>query len=97
MIFSATNFEVDGVDDGDDNPDNELIRFEFMEILVRIADVKYKKAGITNTFAESTLKLIYDVLLPWFDREQGHWGDFRITKLWSIDVDDLITGNMVGL
>jgi len=37
--FIAVNFEVDDIDD---NPNRELCRYEFMEILVRIADAKYK-------------------------------------------------------
>ena len=36
--FIATNFEIE---DMDDNPDRALQRFEFIEILYRIADVKY--------------------------------------------------------
>ena len=37
--FIATNFEDDDIDD---NPNRELCRYEFMEILIRIADFKYK-------------------------------------------------------
>jgi hypothetical protein len=44
-LFFAVNFEEVGADDGgdlDDNPDNELCRYEFFEILVRIAKLKYE-------------------------------------------------------
>lgn len=37
--FIATNYEIE---DMDDNPDGSLQRFEFIEILFRIAEVKYK-------------------------------------------------------
>lgn len=37
--FIATNYEIE---DLDDNPQRELCRYEFFEILVRIADIKYR-------------------------------------------------------
>jgi hypothetical protein len=43
-LFIATNVELV---DMDDNPDNELCRFEYLEILVRIAGAKFKDTGIT--------------------------------------------------
>lgn len=50
-LFVAVNFEEEeGVaESNDDNPDDELCRFEFFEILVRIAKLKYenRKSGFT--------------------------------------------------
>ena len=44
-MFIAANYEED---DNDDNPDRALCRYEFMEIMCRIADYKYKKkAAVT--------------------------------------------------
>ena len=48
-IFIATNVEVI---DMEENPDKELCRFEMLEILVRIAGVKYKEPGVTKTYSE---------------------------------------------
>lgn len=42
-IFIATNVETESLED---NPDRDLCRYEFFEILVRIADEKYKKSKI---------------------------------------------------
>lgn len=43
-LFIAVNFE--GVPGGlDDNPDKELCRYEFFEILVRMAIAKYPNAS----------------------------------------------------
>lgn len=42
VLFIAANYELE---DQGDNPDQALIRFEFIELLVRIAIEKYKKSG----------------------------------------------------
>ena len=55
-MFIAANWEEKGADENDDNPDRALCRFEFMEIIVRIADFKYKKKlGITLSEAVEML------------------------------------------
>ena len=56
-MFIAANFEL--VEDND-NPDKSLCRYEFMEIICRIADYKYaKKDGIKLSAAVE--KLILDI------------------------------------
>jgi len=53
------------------NPGNALCRFEFLEILVRLATEKYRGPGITNTFSDALEKLLYDCVFknytpePW--------------------------------
>jgi len=42
----------------EDNPDKELIRFELIELLVRIANEKYKKTGLAATYAEALEMLL---------------------------------------
>lgn len=59
-MFIAVNFEEEELDD---NPDRELCRYEFMEILVRIADAKYKQRKMAGSFAqafERVLKELFD-------------------------------------
>jgi hypothetical protein len=43
-LFFAVNFEEVGGDAGDleDNPDKELCRYEFFEIVVRMAKLKFE-------------------------------------------------------
>ena len=45
--FIAANVALEGQKLSDDNPANALTRFEFLEILVRLAKSKYKDTGIT--------------------------------------------------
>ena len=49
-LFIAANVEVG--EEQDDNPDKALIRFEFIELLARVANEKYKKPGITSSVTE---------------------------------------------
>ena len=58
-MFIAANFEEV---ENDDNPDKELCRYEFMEIIVRIADHKYLKKGSVKSLSEGVDKLLKSVL-----------------------------------
>jgi hypothetical protein len=50
-LFIAANVEVG--EEQDDNPDKALIRFEFIELLARVAIEKYKKPGIASSATEA--------------------------------------------
>ena len=54
-LFIAANVELV---DMDENPDNELCRFELIEIMLRISGAKYKEPGLMKTYAESLKELI---------------------------------------
>lgn len=61
-------------------PSNGLKRFEFLEILVRLANIKYLESKIVKTYAEATEKLIKECILPNFSLEP--WQEFRDKHLW---------------
>ena len=52
-LFIATNVKMKKSDSA-----SELKRYQFLEILVRIANAKFREPGICSTFAESLEKLI---------------------------------------
>lgn len=58
--FIATNVELEAVDD---NPDNSLCRYEFYEILVRLANAKFKEPGITATHSEALQRLLEENII----------------------------------
>lgn len=60
-IFIATNFEEE---DLEENDDSSLCRFEFSEIIVRMARCKYHDKGICATMSSSVEKLLNDFILP---------------------------------
>lgn len=64
-LFFAVNFEeVKGDQGGDleDNPDTELCRYEFFEILVRMAKLKYENQNLGLTVSQAVSKLVNDYL-----------------------------------
>lgn len=84
-LFIAVNVELV---DMDDNPDNELCRFEILEIIVRIAGVKYKEPGITKTYAEGVKLLLEEIIVPFVN--QLEWQEFRDNELWCLEINDIL-------
>lgn len=72
MHFKAANFEAaEDRCEGHNNPAEGLIRYEFLEIVVRIANGKYRETGATKSYADATALFIsnnlqkYDLSQPW--------------------------------
>ena len=67
------------------NPERQLIRYQLMEILVRIAIDKFIKGGHTKSYAEA-LKLAFENhFLPFL--KQFDSGKFRRERLWNEECD----------
>ena len=64
ILFFAVNFEEvgGGAADLEDNPDKELCRYEFFEIIVRMAKLKFENMKLKLTVAQATQKLITDYI-----------------------------------
>lgn len=92
-IFIATNFEED---DLEENDDSSLCRFEFSEIIVRMARCKYHDKGKCKTIWESVEKLLLDHIIP-NTIEAMEWQPFRDKYLWTLEVDDLLKANRAGI
>jgi len=60
-LFIATNVEIIA---NDENPDKELCRFELFEILLRLANVKYRESGMCFTYNEALERIIKENVLP---------------------------------
>lgn len=75
--FIAANFEME---EQDDNPDKALIRFEFIEVLLRVAKEKYQKTGECETLADAFNLLLDRNVEP----VSGHaeWQGFRDKELY---------------
>ena len=90
--FIAANLKVA---DQATAPSNGLKRFEFLEILVRLANSKYGEPKIVKTYAEATEKLITECVIPYYTPDP--WQEFRDKELWTIDVNDLLESNLESL
>ena len=64
-MFIAAN--VSDKDNELSNPVNALVRYEFIEFLVRIAKYKYKEAGLVATAAESFERLMIELVTPYWE------------------------------
>ena len=91
-MFIATNFEEEAMED---NPDRELCRYEFMEILCRIADHKYRKKFVVDTLSEAVEKLIHDNIFKNFT--PAPWQSWREELLWNYEVSDVFEANAANM
>lgn len=86
-LFINTNFEqVNQVN----NPDKNLIRFEFIELLVRIAGAKFRER-VCKTWTDSFEKLWEENVLP--ITEMHTWQGFRDEQLYTVEVNDVLHAN----
>jgi hypothetical protein len=53
------------LEDMDENADKALCRYELFEILVRLANAKFKEPGITATHSEALTKLLEENIFPY--------------------------------
>ena len=60
-IFITVNFEEEQLEANDDS---SLCRFEFLEIIVRMAKEKYYEKGKASTIAEATKLIIETFIVP---------------------------------
>ena len=70
--FIAANYEVE---DLEENPDRALQRYEFIEILVRIAEVKFKLTKQVTTFSAAFERLLHEHIFKYYTPEP--WQEFR--------------------
>lgn len=93
--FIAANVPADGVTVAIENPANALSRFEFLEILVRLANNKFKETGVCATYEEAFNKLLEEHVLPLANPEP--WQEFRDELLWTVEVNDVLEANLEGM
>lgn len=87
-IFIATNVELV---EQEDNPDRDLCRFEFYEILVRLGAAKFKDSGQAKTWDEATERILKQHILPNSSNMGGQ--SFRDNYIWILPIDDLFRAN----
>lgn len=94
MFISAN---VSTREENSSNPVNALVRYEFIEFLVRIAKYKYKDAGLVNTCVESFERLMNELVLPYHAVHCQDWQPFRENYLHKNVIDNLMYTNKKGL
>lgn len=85
-MFLATKAGAPSVGAG-----NALFRHEFLEILIRIANTKYRESGKADTFSEALEMMLNSVLANF---KAKPWQIFRDDQLWTNEVDALFSVNL---
>ena len=81
----------------EDNAENSLCRFEFVEILTRIADMKYVKSKLIENITIAVMTLITNFVKPLYISEtEAAWGslNWRKENLFTLDVNDVFSANI---
>ena len=92
-VFIATNVELTAEEGNDDR---SLCRYEFYEILTRIAKVKFMEKGIYQTMHESLEALYQEFIIPNYDLSFDY-KSWREENLWNLDIDELYRENLESL
>ena len=71
----------------DDNPDKELCRYEYYEILVRMALAKFPTVPPPEALSTFLNEYIF------CDPHTLSWYKFRQELIWTLEVDDLLKTN----
>ena len=80
------------------NVDRALMRFEFVQAVVRIAIAKHVKSGATQSVAKATERLITESILPRVPREALHDSDvFRRSRLYTREVHEVFAVHNASL
>ena len=91
-LFIAVNVELEKLED---NPDRDLCRYEFLEILVRIATTKYKDTKMVETHKEALSKLLEQIKANSVIKFTGY--AFKKEEVWVLEVDDLLRTNIPNI
>lgn len=65
----------------------QLYRYEFLELLVRIADQKYQVTGRAKTYNDALKALLKGVFESY---ERSPWQEFRDDHLWVKEVNNVL-------
>jgi hypothetical protein len=89
IAFIGANFDENALENNDDK---RLCRYEFLEVIGRMAVVKYYNCDKRSSVAESCQAMIEDYILP-NTCEVMPWQEFRDNQLWTLEVDDVFKAN----
>ena len=94
IAFRSADVKLEKMDVGN-NPDNALCRYEFLEVICRLANDKYIKPKINENYSEA-LQMILDLIFK-TDKLGDQWQGFRKKLLYTTAVNDLLEPNISNL
>jgi len=94
MMFSAVNYDATG--NTDDNPNKELVRYEFVELIIRIAKKLYADPSTAKnpmSIDQAIHRVLDHHLMPVFRHDRKLFTNFRNGALYTVEVTDLFATN----
>ena len=92
--FIAANVELEKIE-GNANNSDSLMRYQFLEVLVRLAKAKFIETGVEKSFSSATARLIREHVKKYDVPEE--WQGFRDAELWTIQINDMLEPNIPAL
>lgn len=77
----------------DENPADALQRHEFVEVIVRLAQDKFKEPKLCSTMAEAVTKILEEHIIMHGDIP-NEWQEWRDEQLWTLEVNDVFEANL---
>ncbi|TMW67056.1 hypothetical protein Poli38472_012172 [Pythium oligandrum] len=93
-VFVAANLELTQEAKEKDNPDRSLTRFEFLEVVIRIAINKFHRTGVSDTPVRAVEKLLLEHLVPICPEDPN---EFRTRFLYTEEVSEIFSEHIVLL
>lgn len=87
--FTAATFQTVKVET---NPQDALQRFEFVEVIVRLAQDKFYTPKLAATMAEAVSRILLENFFEYGDYKE--WQTFRDRELWTLDLNDIFEANL---
>ena len=91
-FFKATNYNEVNDPENTNNKDYTLCRYEFLEILIRLAKKKYMEYDDETNMSSALRMLIVNHILPMRNNLVAV-ESFRTEQLWCHEVNDLLEIN----
>ena len=91
-FFVTVNYEIV---DLPENPDRTLNRYEFIELLIRIANLKFREAGKADNLRQALEMLLAENIFKNFKVEP--WHDFRTDQMWCDEVNSVFQLNLASV
>lgn len=91
--FIAANYQSTKLENNDEH---NLVRYEFVELLVRLAKVKYFDKKVHTSLALS-VRIFLENFVFANNLEAMPWQRFRDEQLWTVEIDQIFKANRAGV
>lgn len=71
------------------NPEKSIVRYQFLELWVRLAEQKYITAGTTTSYPEALKRILNEHVLPYINQNEALFNahKWRVERYWNEQCD----------